>query len=298
MLGADAEGRQRLGQGSLAAIGGLAGGVPCRLMAQRGADASLGPMAVARARLMSPRRRGRGTLAAFAARVPGSWPGGGCRRLGRHGPRSRPLADRSRATCLGRCRRAVAHQACLDRQRGHPSRCRRRPCRQRRRRLLPRSGCAWRDTDARRLRSGMPSGAMARQAARFRVFGYDADGKVVGEITSADATIAWNVHLANRKAAWYDFVKALDIPEAVPVQQAQPDPHRQRSQRARRRCRQPRVPRRIGGGDAGDRARRQAAARRAAHRQQGTPAGAGGPRRCPCLVGGTVDHVRQQRWLA
>lgn len=65
-------------------------------------------------------------------------------------------------------------------------------------------------------------GAMARQAARFRVFGYDAHGKVVGEITAADASIAWSVHLANRKAAWYDFVKALDIPEAVPVSRRNP----------------------------------------------------------------------------
>ena len=40
-----------------------------------------------------------------------------------------------------------------------------------------------------------------RQAARFRLFGFDATGKVVGEITHADATITWTVHVANRKAA-------------------------------------------------------------------------------------------------
>jgi len=40
-----------------------------------------------------------------------------------------------------------------------------------------------------------------RQAARFRLFGYDKKGKLVKEITSPDATIEWTVHLANRKAA-------------------------------------------------------------------------------------------------
>jgi len=37
------------------------------------------------------------------------------------------------------------------------------------------------------------AGAIARQAARFRIYGYDAAGDVVGEITGADATIAWTV---------------------------------------------------------------------------------------------------------
>ena len=44
-----------------------------------------------------------------------------------------------------------------------------------------------------------------RQAARFRLFGYDAKGKLVGEVTSADAKIEWNVHLANKKAEWKEF---------------------------------------------------------------------------------------------
>lgn len=62
------------------------------------------------------------------------------------------------------------------------------------------------------------AGAVARQAARFRVFGYDADGNVVGEITSADAKVDWSVHLANRKANWYRFAHAMDIPEASSAQ--------------------------------------------------------------------------------
>ncbi|MGH9932375.1 MAG: LodA/GoxA family CTQ-dependent oxidase, partial [Pyrinomonadaceae bacterium] len=40
-----------------------------------------------------------------------------------------------------------------------------------------------------------------RQAARFRLFGYDKNGKLVKEITSADAKIEWTVHLVNSKAA-------------------------------------------------------------------------------------------------
>src|ERR1700687_5317279 len=44
-----------------------------------------------------------------------------------------------------------------------------------------------------------------RQAARFRLFAYDKRGKLVKELTSADATIQWTVHLANSKAAWREF---------------------------------------------------------------------------------------------
>ena len=61
------------------------------------------------------------------------------------------------------------------------------------------------------------SGAMKRQAARFRIFGLDANGRVVRELTAHDATIQWTVHLANQKAAWYQFETALDIPEAEPT---------------------------------------------------------------------------------
>ena len=61
------------------------------------------------------------------------------------------------------------------------------------------------------------SGAIARQAARFRVYGFDADGEVVRELTAADAAIAWTVSVANKKAAWYDFDTAMDIPVAKPV---------------------------------------------------------------------------------
>lgn len=48
-------------------------------------------------------------------------------------------------------------------------------------------------------------GRVKRQAARFRVYGLDAEGRAVAELTAACADITWTVHLANSKAAWYNF---------------------------------------------------------------------------------------------
>ncbi len=58
------------------------------------------------------------------------------------------------------------------------------------------------------------TGALKRQAARFRIYGYNSAGEAVGEITTDSADIRWTVHVANKKAAWYQFQIALDIPEA------------------------------------------------------------------------------------
>ena len=52
-----------------------------------------------------------------------------------------------------------------------------------------------------------------RQVARFRIYGYGADGTVIAELTPDNADIEWTVHMANHKAAWYDFDMAMDIPE-------------------------------------------------------------------------------------
>ncbi len=60
-------------------------------------------------------------------------------------------------------------------------------------------------------------GAIARQAARFRIYGYDESGAVVRELTADDASIEWTVSVANTKAAWYDFDTAMDLPVAKPV---------------------------------------------------------------------------------
>jgi len=57
------------------------------------------------------------------------------------------------------------------------------------------------------------SGAVKRQVARFRIYGFNSRGRAVREITPADADIEWRVHLANRKAAWYQFDNAMDLGE-------------------------------------------------------------------------------------
>ena len=59
------------------------------------------------------------------------------------------------------------------------------------------------------------SGALKRQAARFRVYGLNAEGQAVCELNASNADVAWTVHLANKKAAWYQFQLALDIPESA-----------------------------------------------------------------------------------
>jgi hypothetical protein len=58
------------------------------------------------------------------------------------------------------------------------------------------------------------TGALKREAARFRIYGYNAMGKVVAELTPRNAVIEWTVHLANKKAAWYQFQLAMDIADA------------------------------------------------------------------------------------
>jgi hypothetical protein len=58
------------------------------------------------------------------------------------------------------------------------------------------------------------TGALKRQAARFRVYGYNAAGEVVTELTAENAEVRWSAHVANCKAAWYQFQIALDILEA------------------------------------------------------------------------------------
>lgn len=60
------------------------------------------------------------------------------------------------------------------------------------------------------------TGALKREVAQFRIYGYDAHGKVVRELLMGkDVEIEWTVELANHKAAWYNFELALDIPDAV-----------------------------------------------------------------------------------
>lgn len=59
------------------------------------------------------------------------------------------------------------------------------------------------------------AGKLKREAARFRIYGYNAANQVVAELTADNAEIEWRVTLANEKAAWYQFQIALDIPDAA-----------------------------------------------------------------------------------
>jgi hypothetical protein len=61
------------------------------------------------------------------------------------------------------------------------------------------------------------SGALKRQAACFRLYGYNAQGEVVAELTPDSAEVRWTVHVANKKAVWYQFGLAMDLPEAAKV---------------------------------------------------------------------------------
>ncbi len=64
------------------------------------------------------------------------------------------------------------------------------------------------------------TGALKRQAVQFRIYGLNAQGGVVTELTASNAEITWKVHLANKKSAWYQFQIALDIPEASSAPQS------------------------------------------------------------------------------
>jgi len=55
-----------------------------------------------------------------------------------------------------------------------------------------------------------------KQVQRFRLFAFDAQNRVIGEVTSDNAEIVWNVHVANTKAAWYGFNNPLDNGELSP----------------------------------------------------------------------------------
>lgn len=59
------------------------------------------------------------------------------------------------------------------------------------------------------------TGALKRQAAEFRIYGFNAAGKAIKELTAKNAEIKWHSHLANQKSSWYEFQIALDIPEAA-----------------------------------------------------------------------------------
>lgn len=61
-------------------------------------------------------------------------------------------------------------------------------------------------------------GRVKKQAARFRIYGFDDKDKVAGEITSDDAEITWTVQVANTKASWHRFAgvrRGMDTDQGV-----------------------------------------------------------------------------------
>ena len=55
-----------------------------------------------------------------------------------------------------------------------------------------------------------------KQVQRFRIYAFDKNNNVISEITSKEADITWGTHLANTKAAWYEFFNPLDNGELAP----------------------------------------------------------------------------------
>jgi hypothetical protein len=55
-----------------------------------------------------------------------------------------------------------------------------------------------------------------KQVQRYRVFAFDDQDRVIGELASADAKIEWRVQVANTKAAWYGFINPLDNGKHAP----------------------------------------------------------------------------------
>ncbi|WDE09023.1 hypothetical protein SG34_030055 [Thalassomonas viridans] len=67
-------------------------------------------------------------------------------------------------------------------------------------------------------------GRVKRQAARFRIYAMDDNGKVLEEVVCSDKVqIEWSVHLANRKAINYQFKNAMDLDD-LPLDRKKLDP--------------------------------------------------------------------------
>lgn len=65
-------------------------------------------------------------------------------------------------------------------------------------------------------------GSIKKQVQRFFVYGFDADGNVVAELTNnSQIQIEWTVRVANTKAAWYGFNNPMNLEENGPGTPAQ-----------------------------------------------------------------------------
>ncbi len=69
-------------------------------------------------------------------------------------------------------------------------------------------------------------GRIKRQAARFRIYAFDAEDNVVAELTSDRpdvARIEWTVSLANKKASWHRFQGAQRVANIMTNTEPIPD---------------------------------------------------------------------------
>lgn len=56
-----------------------------------------------------------------------------------------------------------------------------------------------------------------KQVQRFRIYGFDVEGRVVREINTGEGdSINWTVHVANTKGAWYQFNSPMDMGAETP----------------------------------------------------------------------------------
>jgi hypothetical protein len=65
------------------------------------------------------------------------------------------------------------------------------------------------------------SGAIAKQAARFRIYAYGRNNDVLGEVP-ADVRVHWSVSVANKKPSWYQYYTAMDLSIARTVARRNP----------------------------------------------------------------------------
>ncbi|NRA14933.1 MAG: iron-containing redox enzyme family protein [Oceanospirillaceae bacterium] len=66
-------------------------------------------------------------------------------------------------------------------------------------------------------------GRMKKQAARFRIFGFNQAGQNLGEITSDIGTMNWTVSVENKKADWWQFSGAENVQNILNIDEPLPE---------------------------------------------------------------------------
>ena len=76
---------------------------------------------------------------------------------------------------------------------------------------------------SRAVRSRIRPAPSQNRRRRFRIFGYDAENRVVGELTATEVDVSWRMTVADAKAAWYDVDVAFDVEGAPGAGRRNPD---------------------------------------------------------------------------